>query len=58
MHDPNDQLDEDELIRLKEQREERLRDMKDRFPQSTKESREAGEFLGVNFPYVPGDPFW
>jgi hypothetical protein len=30
--------------------------MKRKFPDSTKESRNAGRFLGVDFPYVPGDP--
>lgn len=57
--DPINQVNgEDESIRLKTQREERLSEMKDKFPYSTKESRETGDFLGVNFPYVPGDPFW
>lgn len=32
--------------------------MEDRFPDSTREQRDAGRFLGANFPYVPGDPFW
>lgn len=32
--------------------------MKERFPNSTRESRNAGRFLGSDFPYVPGDPFW
>lgn len=38
--------------------EEEDDDMEERFPGSTREGRDTGRFLGVDFPYVPGDPFW
>lgn len=32
--------------------------MKGNFPGSSREGRDTGRMLGVNFPYVAGDPFW
>lgn len=32
--------------------------MESRFPGSSREGRDTGRALGVDFPYVPGDPFW
>lgn len=57
--DPKDDDNENEEINSSE---EQMRDdhvdeeMKQRFPNSSRESRNAGRFLGVDFPYVPGDP--
>lgn len=32
--------------------------MEERHPGYSKEEYQAGKFLGSDFPYVPGDPFW
>jgi hypothetical protein len=32
--------------------------MEERHPGYSKESYNTGKFLGSDFPYVPGDPFW
>ena len=52
--DPREYAEEmdDENIHDKEEGD----DMKKRFPNSTEGSRNAGRFIGVDFPYVPGDP--
>lgn len=34
------------------------RTMKKNHPEHTDESCKTGNALGVDFPYVPGDPFW
>ena len=57
--DPKDHEDDEEEIHREDSRDEDGEDgMKERFPNSTRESRNAGRFLGSDFPYVPGDPFW
>lgn len=33
-----------------------LQKMKNEYPGYTEESYKAGRFIGLNFPYVPGDP--
>lgn len=51
---PDDEEDDDHV----ERHEDEDDDMEKRHPGHTKEAYDAGRFLGVDFPYVPGDPFW
>jgi hypothetical protein len=38
--------------------DEEIEDMKKRHPGHSEEAYRTGRNLGVDFPYVPGDPFW
>lgn len=50
--------DDDDYIDDRPDVEDSLDEMKRNHPGYSEESYRAGKFLGVDFPYVPGDPFW
>lgn len=49
VQDPND---EEEDLSF----DERLEQLENDFPEYSEESKRAGAFIGLDFPYVPGDP--
>jgi hypothetical protein len=53
----DDDLDIDDMdTDLKYQKN--LQESKQNHPGHSDNAHRTGAFLGVNFPYVPGDPFW
>lgn len=58
MRDPNEEEEDDQYTFPLHEDDEIQDGMKSSFPGSTREGRDTGRMLGVDFPYVPGDPFW
>lgn len=56
--DPEDEDDDIPIDYPWDDEEEDLRKMKDKHPGHSEDSYRTGRNLGVDFPYVPGDPFW
>ena len=49
-YDPDDEWEEDE------DQDEMETDLDVQFPEYSQASRDAARFIGLPFPYVPGDP--
>lgn len=50
-YDPKDTDEDDDYPYYREEDE-----MDTKYPDYSEESKNAGRFLGLDFPYVPGDP--
>lgn len=61
MYDPEDEEEEGKPGFHEDEEDEDYYgddDMGKRHSGHSEESYRSGRFLGVDFPYVPGDPFW